>query len=278
MKSEHVVELVIPGTGSQILSKLSSALEKLGYTVLGGEPLKARRKGRKLGIASTNLLNYPMELEVGLKEYGDNSSRLTFYYRWNHTWGAIGDKVTLKREAEAIAALASLHARLTACANCGTEGLADYRFCRQCGSVLTAAEPAELEVLRLTAAANSAVKSNSFGMILGSMAVLSLVLMFIFPGSAMAFLASSAFIGIFVWIASLFAATRLAQTLDLKIEKTDELLAQREEKAFEPAVEKFRELNQAPASVVENSTELLFPGKRRETAKIPVERKREIEN
>lgn len=257
--SEHSVILVVPGGVEQARSRLVTALEKLDYHVLSEQPLQARRQARNFGVLSTNLLNYSMELTIGLQSYGVQTTRLTFFYKWQHAWGAIGDKPTLTREAEAIAALASLHARVTACAQCGTEGVAESRFCRSCGAVLAAAEPAELEVLRLTAAANAAGKANSFGVVMGFLAVACLLLAFFLPADATKLLLFSGLIGVLVWIATFIAGNRLMKTLNLKLEKKDELLSSDGQRVAELSPADARLLNQPLASVTENTTELLRP-------------------
>lgn len=257
--SEHSVVLVVPGNVEQVRSRLVTALEKLDYHLLNEQPLQARREARNFGVLSTNVLNYSMELSVGLQSYGTQATRLTFFYKWRHTWGAVGDKPTLTREAEAIAALASLHTRVTACAQCGAEGVAESRFCRSCGASLAAAEPPELELLRLTAGANAAVKANSFGVVMGFLAVLCLLSTFFLPANATMLLLFASLIGTFVWMATFIAGNRLIKTLNLKLEKKDELLSSGEQRAAELSPADARLLSQPSASVTENTTGLLRP-------------------
>lgn len=257
--TEHSITLVVPGEIDGVRARLVAALERLDYRILNEQPLQARRKARNFGTLSTNVLNYSMELSIGVQAYGAQASRVTFFYKWNHIWGAIGDKQTLAREAEAIAALASLQARGTACAGCGKEGIAESRFCRNCGLPLAAASPAELEVLRLTAAANAAAKSNALAFVMGFLALTCLILSIFLSSDKAFFLACSALLGVIVWIAAFIASMRLSNTLNLKLTKEEELLSSGIETTTKLPHADARLLNENPASVTENTTELLQP-------------------
>jgi len=229
----------------------------LDYHVLNEPPLMVRRRARNFGVLSTNVLNYSMELTVGLQACGEQATRLTFFYKWQHTWGAIGDRPTLTREAEAFAALGSLQTRVTACARCGAEGVAESRFCRSCGAPLAAAEPAELEVWRLTASVNAAAKANSLGIVMGVLALACLLLSFFRPGEAKTFLLCGSLIGRVVWVAAFVAFSRLAKTLDMKVEREEELLSEAVQLPAAAAHERL--LKEPRASVTEATTELLRP-------------------
>lgn len=258
--SEHSLILVLPGDVAGVRARLIAALERLDYSVIDDQPVLARRRARNLGILSTNVLNYSVELTVGLQPHGEQATRATFYYRWKHIWGAIGDRRTLEREAEALAALATLHTKVTACDACGAEGVAETRFCRRCGAPLGAAEPAELEVLRLTTAINSASKANSLAFVMGALALISLVLAVFSINKSTFFIWYSAAIGLIVWIAAVVAGFRLANTLGLKIGR-EELLAGREKDAARPpAIQHMRRPRlEQPASIAESTTEFMPP-------------------
>jgi zinc-ribbon domain len=75
-----------------------------------------------------------------------------------------GDAQTLEREADAIVALAAAPPAASVCGNCGTENPGDARFCRLCGAPGAAAEPAELEVMRLTAGSRAALQEIACGL------------------------------------------------------------------------------------------------------------------
>lgn len=75
------------------------------------------------------------------------------------------DKQTLRREAEAIVALADTSEGPVACATCGSSNTDDSRYCRLCGTPYCGREPAELEVVRLTAGARAGYHLNTTGVI-----------------------------------------------------------------------------------------------------------------
>ncbi len=255
--SEHSFILVLPGDPDGVRARLIAALERLDYSIIHDQPLLARRRARNLGMSSTNVLNYSMELTVGLQPHGEQATRATFYYRWKHIWGAIGDRRTLEREAEALGALATLHTKVTACDACGAEGVAETRFCRRCGAPLGAAEPAELEVLRLTSAINSAGKANSLAFAMGALALISLLLAVFLGDKRTFFIWYSAALGLVVWVAALIAGMRLAKTLGLKI-GSEELLAGKDKDAARLPASGQPELERA-ASITESTTEFMPP-------------------
>lgn len=158
---EHEVVRLVPGDIETARQRLSEALEQLGYRVLDENPLRARRRGNGWGQSgcSTDVLEYPITLQIGLKAISHNTTRATFDYTVKSPMLVEGDRHTLKREAEALIALAVARATAAVCATCGAEAIAGARFCRQCGAPNAAAEPAELEVLRLTANSRAAYHS-----------------------------------------------------------------------------------------------------------------------
>src|SRR5215208_5449986 len=150
--SDHDLTLAIPGDVATVRLRLVEAIQKLGYKVLGEQPLHARR-GRQ-GCASYdcsfNVLDYPTTLTVSLKQTNDAAVLATFSYEIkSYVRMTKGDRQTLAREAEAIAALATERSAISACRACGTQVTDESHFCRRCGAPLVLDVP-ELEVLRLT--------------------------------------------------------------------------------------------------------------------------------
>jgi hypothetical protein len=139
--------------------RLTRALERLGYQVISEDPLYARRSARGWAAyyCSFNILDYPRKLKIGLKQLSPNATLATFDYAVDHfgAFSSKGDRQTLRLEAEAIIALASQNATVTLCTACGTNQPGDSRFCRVCGAPNVGGEPAELELLRLTAGARA---------------------------------------------------------------------------------------------------------------------------
>lgn len=146
---EHHVTLVLEGNPVALRERLASATERLGYRVLADDPLVVRRSGiarYKSVVGST--LDYDRTLTFRLKPKGPSTTVVTFNYvgyPLNHT----GPRLVIQREAEAIAALANDRRRAAICTACGTPTADDSRFCRSCG-ILSASEPAELQVMELT--------------------------------------------------------------------------------------------------------------------------------
>ena len=157
--TNHVLRSVLSGDIESGRRRLTRALEKLGYHVITEDPLYARRSARGWAVyySSFDILDYPRKLRIGLKALSPNATLATFDYAADH-FGAVsykGDLQTLRLEAEAIMALASQTGTITVCTACGTNQPDDSRFCRVCGAPNVGGEPAELEVLRLTAGARA---------------------------------------------------------------------------------------------------------------------------
>jgi hypothetical protein len=182
IESDHDVTLVVPGDVETVRAGLPPALERLGYKVIGEQPLMAKRGavGGARYACSFEPLDYPTKLWVGLKPLNRMATQVTFNYEIKSSgWDIFeGDKNTLQREAEAIAAL-SLHGRtVAACQACGTEATDESRFCRRCGSLLAADAP-ELEVYRLTRGIRAGLRDLSVGVVsvlLPALVLLALVL------------------------------------------------------------------------------------------------------
>jgi ribosomal protein L40E len=177
-ESEHVIIRLMPGNVETVRAQLADALERLGYRVLDESPLRARRRATGWGQSgcSTDVLEYARSLNVGLKAVGPSTTRVTFDYGINNPFVTEGDRHTLQREAEALIALATTRATAVVCVSCGAEIVAGARFCRQCGAPNALTEPAELEVLRLTAHSRAAYHwlIGGFGALLAALAIASL--------------------------------------------------------------------------------------------------------
>lgn len=181
---EHDVTRYAAGDVESVRARLADALEQMGYRVMNENPLQARRsaKGCAQSGCSSDILAYQTILSVGLKSTGANSTRVTFDYMVKDVYTGYlskGDRNTLTREAEAILAQAMAGAGSTHCQACGTGTSGSSRFCRQCGSPLSAAPTAEMEVLRLTSGANVSYGNISGGIFFIAIgAALLLVLLF----------------------------------------------------------------------------------------------------
>ncbi len=182
--SDHDVTLAIPGDVEGVRARLSDALQQLGYRVLGDQPLHAKRKtqGSAGWGCSFNILDYPTTVTISLKQTNNVAVLATFNYEIKSYANITkGDRQTLRREAEALAALATERLVISACRACGTQVTDESHFCRRCGAPLVLDVP-ELEVLRLT----SSTRASYYTIFAGMMAILSALLLvllfFIIPG------------------------------------------------------------------------------------------------
>jgi hypothetical protein len=178
--TDHDVTLTITGDVESLRPRLSEALQRLGYSLLSEQPLYAKRsaKGGARWDCSFEVLDYPTKLTILLKQINEISVVATFNYEvksYKHM--TKGDRQTLAREAEAIAALASERLSISACPSCATPVVDDSHFCRRCGTPLVV-EVAELEVLRLTRKSRTAYHNLMFGVV--TLFVASLILLPLF--------------------------------------------------------------------------------------------------
>ena len=179
---EHLTRRVLAGDVEVVRSRLVSALERLDYQVLSENPLQARRAARK-DVVRADFLDHARRLSVALRPSSEAATVVTFEFAVTHGgWMFSGDRKTLEREADAVVALAAAPPAQSVCANCGTENLGDARFCRLCGAPGAAAEPAELEVMRLTAGARSALQEITLGLFI-ALGVLAVTLPMILLGT-----------------------------------------------------------------------------------------------
>lgn len=160
--SDHDVTLAILGDVESVRTRLSDALQQLGYRVLGEQPIHAKRKTKGCAAygCSFNILDYPTTLTISLKKTNNVAVLATFNYEIK-SYAIItkGDRQTLGREAEALAALAAERLAVSACRACGTQVTDESHFCRRCGAPLVLDVP-ELEVLRLTSSTRSSYYNN----------------------------------------------------------------------------------------------------------------------
>jgi ribosomal protein L40E len=182
--SDHDVTLAIPGDVEGVRTRLRDAVQKLGYRVLSEQPLYAKRSSQGCATwdCSLNALDYPTTLTIALKQTNNVAVMATFNYEIKSYMRMTGgDRQTLAREAEAIAALATERLAISACRACGTQVTDESHFCRRCGAPLVLDVP-ELEVLRLTRGTRGSYHNIFFGMTMMLSALVLVTLFFIIPG------------------------------------------------------------------------------------------------
>ena len=177
---EHSVKRVLAGNIELVRRRLAGGLEALGYTVLSENPLQARREQLKDCIRA-DFTEHQRRLSVLLRPSSEIVTTAVFDFTVVHA-GVMtkGDRRTLEREVDAIIALAEAPGSTGVCRSCGTENGEGGRFCRLCGAPSEAEEPAELEVLRLTAASRAGLQEIVGGVaiaLLALAAALALILM-----------------------------------------------------------------------------------------------------
>lgn len=180
--SDHDVTLAIPGDVASVRSRLVEALQQVGYKVIGEQPIFAKRSRECAARfdCSLNALDYPTTLTVALKQTNDVSVLATFNYEIkSYVHMTKGDRQTLAREAEAVAALATERLAISSCRSCGTQITDESHFCRRCGAPLVFDVP-ELEVLRLTRGTRGSYHNIVGGLIVLFAALLTLILGYAF--------------------------------------------------------------------------------------------------
>jgi hypothetical protein len=183
--SDHDLTLAIPGDVETVRLRLIAAVQKLGYKVLGEQPLYAKRGGQGAACwdCSLNVLDYPTELTISLKQTNDVAALATFNFEIkSYMHMTKGDRQTLAREAEAIAAMATMQMAISACRACGTEIKDESHFCRRCGAPLVL-DLAETEVLRLTKGARHSYHNIFVGIFVMFAALLTLLPVFLVNGA-----------------------------------------------------------------------------------------------
>jgi hypothetical protein len=274
--SEHSVRRVLTGEAEAVRARLVYALESLDYTVVSDNPLQARR-ARRRNIVAADFLDHPRRLGVGLRQVGASATQVTFDFAVSHGgWVTKGDMLTLEREADAVVALAVSPPATGLCPSCGTENGEGARFCRLCGAPNTSGEPAELEVLRLTASARAGLQEIACGILVVLFSTGMAMLLASKPklvNMALFFFVIGWLIG---WAITLYGMMRIYRTLKAKPEgQTPHAPA-----AYNPdALPTTARLSHAQPSalpprhfsVTEGTTELLTPTPR-EAERVPARR------
>ena len=194
IESDHDLTLAIPGDVGNVRRRLVEAIQKLGYKVLGEQPIHAKRgkQGAAKWDCSLNVLDYPTKLTIALKQMNDVAVVATFNYEVKSCIQMTkGDRQTLAREAEAIAALATERFAISACRACGTQVTDESHFCRRCGAPLILDLP-ELEVLRLTRGIRGSYHNLFVGLVMLSLALLTVLPVFVVNGARI--------VGLLLWL------------------------------------------------------------------------------
>ena len=259
-RTEHALRSVIDSDIDSVRIRLVHALERLGYTVMSDEPLYARRKARGLApyYVSANILEYPTKLTIGLRQISAHATLATFDYVAEHAGGMSfkGDLQTLTREAEAIIAFASSQTTASVCSSCGTKQTTEGRFCRICGQPTIGRDPAELEVLRVTAGARSGHHLITAGAVWTMLSIMAALAFVIAGAGALGFGAGFFLTQVAVGLLILFwGLQNLSSTLNPNASERSKVSVDlaNELSQKDPAY-----LPHAPISVTEGTTNLLI--------------------
>jgi hypothetical protein len=271
--SDHDLTLAIPGDIASVRARLIEAVQRIGYRVMGEQPIYAKRssEGSACWDCSLNALDYPTSVTISLKQANDVSVLATFNYEVkSYMRMTKGDRQTLAREAEAIVALASDRLAISTCRACGTLVTDESHFCRRCGAPLVLDVP-ELEVLRLTRGTRGSYHNIAGGMVALLLTVIAVSIVSMVNGVRISAPALAVGIPLISYTLYLFflGAWQLHKTLNLKTAKSVTTSA-----LTLPGVSVTTALPQAPAnlSVTEGTTGLLLTGNDRRAAE-PVHRK-----
>lgn len=270
--SDHDITLSIPGEVGNVRARLIDALQKVGYKVLGEQPLYAKRssQGAACWDCSLNALDYPTTLAIALKQMNDVAVVATFNFEVkSYIRMTKGDRQSLAREAEAIAALATERLAVSACRACGTQVTDESHFCRRCGAPLVFDVP-EVEVMRLTRNARGSYHNIVVGVFLLFLALLTVLPIFIVDGKPimMPFFAVGIPLGAYAVFLLLQGLWQLHRTLNPKT--TAKSLTSTPQPVFASSIT--TALPPAPLnmSVTEATTGLLIPNRdRREKEPVP---------
>jgi zinc-ribbon domain len=265
--SDHDLTISIPGDVETVRRRIVEAVQQLGYKILSEQPINAKRSGQ--GSArwdcSLNVLDYPTSLMISLKQMNDVAVVATFNYEVkSYMCMTKGDRQTLAREAQAIAALATERMAISACSACGAQITDDSHFCRRCGAPLVLELP-ELEILRLTKESRASYHNIFIGVLALLCALLPLLPVFLVDApklwkAMMVISLSFAGFGLFALLQGVW---QLHYTLNPKSSKK---VGSRSRPAF--AAQQTAALPPRPAqdSITEGTTELLFS---RDVGRVP---------
>ena len=166
MATEYDVTIVLPGDVESLRPRIASALERMGYRIVGEEPLQAKRNSTGAEMISMSVLDYAINIMIQMKPASEGATLVMFDYLINDPVPPFGWRQIIDCEAKAIGALASQSMWSATCSVCNTDSSSDSRFCRRCGAPLAPPEPAELEVLRVTAETRAAYNDFTLAAIL----------------------------------------------------------------------------------------------------------------
>ena len=269
--SDHDLTIAIPGDVASVRARLLEAVQKVGYKIIAEQPLMAKRgkQGSAKWDSSINVLDYQTNLTVALRQTNDAAVLATFNYEIkSYMCMTKGDRQTLAREAEAIAALATERLAISACRSCGTPVTDESHFCRRCGAPFVVDVP-ELEVLRLTKNVRGSYHNIFVGTISLLAALLTVVPIFVVKGGIYAPLfwvgLPFATYGLFMLINGLWQLHRALNPSHTKS------VATTQPTFVKPAVTNALPPRPANASVTEVTTSLLT--ERDQRVKEPVHRK-----
>lgn len=268
--TDHDLTLAIPGEVESVRARLVDAVQKLGYKILGEQPIYAKRgaQGAARWDCSLNVHEYPTSLTVSLKQTNNVSVLATFSYEIKScVLMTKGDRQTLAREAEAIVALATERNAISACRACGTQVTDESHFCRRCGAPLVLDVP-ELEVLRLTRNTRAGFYKIVLGLMIFLVAALTMLPVFIVKGGIY---------GPLLWVGIPFAAYALLLLMQgawqlhrtLNPKQVTKTISPNAYPAFNTSVTTALPPIPVNASITEGTTELLLTGDRREKEPVP---------
>lgn len=264
--TDHDLTLAIPGDAASVRARLLQAVQTLGYKIVAEQPILAKRGKQNSAKydCSINVLDYPTTLTIALKQTNDQAVLATFNYEVKSYMNMTkGDRRTLAREAEAIAALATERLAMSACRACGTPVSDESHFCRRCGAPLVLDLP-ELEILRLTKGTRHAYHHVFMGAIMLFLAAMTLLPIFLVEGTRIfgPFFWVGLPLGIYGFLMTLHGAWQLHRTLNPKDEKSAK-------PRLQPGVITSNTTALPPrpahASITEGTTDLLVPVRERRT-------------
>lgn len=273
--TDHDLTLAIPGDSASVRSRLLQAIQTLGYKIVAEQPILAKRGKQNSAKydCSINVLDYPTTLTIALKQTNDLAVLATFNYEVkSYMCMTKGDRRTLAREAEAIAALATERLAMSACRACGTQVSDESHFCRRCGAPMVLDLP-ELEILRLTKGTRHAYHHVFMGAIMLFLAALTLLPIFLVEGARIfgPFFWVGVPVGIYGFLMTLHGAWQLHRTLNPKDAKSAMPRLQPGMVTSSTTALPPRPVN---ASITEGTTDLLVPARERRVPE-PVHRKSE---